>query len=305
MAGYSGTPLVRKLGIRPNEKFIALNAPENYAQLARRFAGRRDDNESPNEWYASSSICSLGNEAIWKSGCASLRTKLDDAGMLWISWPKKSSKVATDITEDTIRAVALAARFVDVKVCAVDEIWSGLKLMIRRENQENKMKTRYFDHIDLRVKDRETSAEVLRTGSAGDRFHARKKRAGMGDAFTPPGEGKLPFFGFTEDPNHRPNGTRISFWADTREEVDRVAEVVRRAGGKVLEGPELCANTRRIITRSFSRIRTATSWRFVAGTMSEIDARARPAFHPSAGRRRWCRSRGFRAIISAPSPCAA
>ncbi len=59
--------------------------------------------------------------------------------------------------------------------------------------------------------------------------------------YTAPGEGKREFFGFTEDPDHRPNGTRISFWADTHEEVDRVAEVVKRAGGKVLEGPELCA----------------------------------------------------------------
>jgi catechol 2,3-dioxygenase-like lactoylglutathione lyase family enzyme len=55
-----------------------------------------------------------------------------------------------------------------------------------------------------------------------------------------PGEGKVPFFGFTEDPHHVPNGTRISFWADTPEEIDRVAEVVRRAGGKVLQGPEMC-----------------------------------------------------------------
>ena len=58
--------------------------------------------------------------------------------------------------------------------------------------------------------------------------------------YTAPGEGKREFFGFTGDPDHQPNGTRISFWADTHEEVDRVAEVVKRAGGKVLEGPEVC-----------------------------------------------------------------
>ncbi len=67
-----------------------------------------------------------------------LRTKLDDAGMLWISWPKKAAKVETDITEDTIREVALPLGFVDVKVCAVDETWSGLKLMVRRENRKAK-----------------------------------------------------------------------------------------------------------------------------------------------------------------------
>jgi hypothetical protein len=65
-----------------------------------------------------------------------LPAKLDEAGMVWVSWPKKSAKVPTDITEDTIREVALPLGFVDVKVCAVDEKWSGLKLMIRRENRK-------------------------------------------------------------------------------------------------------------------------------------------------------------------------
>jgi len=65
-----------------------------------------------------------------------LRKIIDDAGVLWISWPKKSSGVATDITEDVIRDVCLPLGFVDVKVCAVDETWSGLKLMIRRENRK-------------------------------------------------------------------------------------------------------------------------------------------------------------------------
>ena len=64
-----------------------------------------------------------------------LRKLIADAGTLWISWPKKSSGVATDITEDTIREVALPLGFVDVKVCAVDQTWSGLKLMVRRENR--------------------------------------------------------------------------------------------------------------------------------------------------------------------------
>ena len=103
------------------------------------------------------------------------------------------------------------------------------------------MKTRLYDHIDLRVRDMETAK----------RFYAQVLPA-LG--FTEPGddnvwfslyapgdsEQKPPFFGVTHDPEHRPNGTRISFWADSRDEVDRVAEVVRRAGGKVLEGPELC-----------------------------------------------------------------
>ena len=104
------------------------------------------------------------------------------------------------------------------------------------------MKTRYLDHIDLRVKDieraREFYAQILpaigftRPGDTGPEWYN----------FYAPGEGKTEFFGFTEDPNHVPNGTRISFWAESREEVNRVAEVVKRAGGKVLEGPELCVD---------------------------------------------------------------
>src|SRR4051812_41693159 len=101
------------------------------------------------------------------------------------------------------------------------------------------MKTRCFDHVDLRV----------RNMAAALPFYAALLPAlgfteASGDdtwmTYTAPGGGKREFFGFTEDPNHQPNGTRVSFWADTRDEVDRVAEVVRGAGGKVLEGPELC-----------------------------------------------------------------
>jgi len=67
-----------------------------------------------------------------------LRAKVADSGVVWVSWPKKSSGVPSDVTEDTIRKVGLPLGFVDVKVCAVDEIWSGLKLMIRRENRKSK-----------------------------------------------------------------------------------------------------------------------------------------------------------------------
>ncbi len=102
------------------------------------------------------------------------------------------------------------------------------------------MKTRLYDHIDLRVRDMEVAKrfykEVLpalgftEPGDDGEWFSLYAE-----------GEGKPPFFGITHDPQHRANGTRISFWADTREEVNRVAEIVKRAGGLALEGPELCA----------------------------------------------------------------
>ncbi len=101
------------------------------------------------------------------------------------------------------------------------------------------MKTRFFDHIDLRVKDKKRAAQFYSQVLPAIGF-TRERAEQEWTTFYAEGADKLPFFGFTEDPNHQPNGTRISFWADTREEVDRVAEVVRRAGGKVLEGPELC-----------------------------------------------------------------
>ncbi len=70
--------------------------------------------------------------AVLKGKLAKLRLLIAPNGIVWVSWPKKSSKVSTDITEDAIRAIALPMGFVDIKVCAVDEIWSGLKLMIRK-----------------------------------------------------------------------------------------------------------------------------------------------------------------------------
>ena len=102
------------------------------------------------------------------------------------------------------------------------------------------MKTRCFDHIDLRVHDMAVAQrfydQILPaigfTDSSGDSTWM---------TYTAKGGEKPEFFGFTHDAEHRPNGTRISFWADTREEVDRVAEVVKQAGGLVLEGPEVCA----------------------------------------------------------------
>jgi catechol 2,3-dioxygenase-like lactoylglutathione lyase family enzyme len=102
------------------------------------------------------------------------------------------------------------------------------------------MKTRFLDHIDLRVRDIDAARKFY--GKILPAIGFTNKTSDDDDCVTyrATGEGMPEFFCFTVDPNHQPNGTRISFWADTREEVDRVAEVVRQAGGKVLEGPELC-----------------------------------------------------------------
>ena len=74
--------------------------------------------------------------ANWKNSSADCKKKIPDTGTIWVSWPKKSAGVPTDVTEDVIRAVALPLGFVDVKVCAIDETWSGLKLMVRRANRK-------------------------------------------------------------------------------------------------------------------------------------------------------------------------
>lgn len=132
MAGYSGTPLWKKLGYKPGLSVWIENAPTGYRQLL----ALPDDLEIVWE-----SRCRAGQPfahvfvdqaATLKSRLKSLRSALAADGVVWISWPKKSSGVVTDITEDTIRSLALPLGFVDVKVCAVDTTWSGLKLMIRK-----------------------------------------------------------------------------------------------------------------------------------------------------------------------------
>jgi len=129
--GYSGTPLAKKLGLKPGQRawfadmpdsvraeidpaaigLILLAEPEAGMDVAHIFVTTRADLERH---------------------VAELRDRLSPDGMLWVSWPKKASKVSTDITEDTIRTVALPTGLVDVKVCAVDDVWSGLKLVIRK-----------------------------------------------------------------------------------------------------------------------------------------------------------------------------
>ena len=136
MAGYSGTPLAQKLGIKSGATVIVIEAPSNYRKLLRglppgvTFTDRATVNCNFVHLFAS-------KRRELEEQLQQLRMKLADAGTLWVSWPKKSAGVPTDITEDVIRAVALPLGFVDVKVCAVDETWSGLKLMVRRENRRS------------------------------------------------------------------------------------------------------------------------------------------------------------------------
>jgi hypothetical protein len=132
MAGYSSRPLVEKLGIRPGTAVVVLGGPPDFpatlsplpegagirkrlsrgATFIHQFARRKDD---------------------LAAAFPRLAQALADDGMVWISWPKKTSKIATDLTEDVVRGLGLPLGLVDVKVCAIDETWSGLKFVRRKE----------------------------------------------------------------------------------------------------------------------------------------------------------------------------
>ena len=134
MAGYSGTPLAAKLGIKEGSRLFLSAAPKNYLELVAPVPKgarvvKRIDNETDIVH-----IFSTEKARLTRLLRASLEKIRPDA-TIWVSWPKKSSKVPTDITEDTIREVALPMGLVDIKVCAVDEVWSGLKLVLRKENR--------------------------------------------------------------------------------------------------------------------------------------------------------------------------
>ena len=137
MAGYSGTPLPQKLGIRPGTIVVAIDPPENYRKLLAPIPSGVNFATRPVGKTKFIHLFVKERRALTEH-LRSLRQKITEDATLWISWPKKSSGVATDVTEDVIRAVALPLGFVDIKVCAVDETWSGLKLMIRRENRKSK-----------------------------------------------------------------------------------------------------------------------------------------------------------------------
>jgi len=135
MAGYSGTSLTRKLGIKPATTVAVINRPVGYQKLL----GKHPDGvEFTDRVRSGSSFIHFftTRRSELEKQLNRLREKVSDTGTVWVSWPKKSAGVSTDVTEDVIRAVALPLGFVDVKVCAIDETWSGLKLVIRRTNRK-------------------------------------------------------------------------------------------------------------------------------------------------------------------------
>jgi hypothetical protein len=128
-AGYSGTPLARKLGLAPGQRVLFEEAPgEDWvevpdgATVLRRAAPELD-----------LVVTFVTSERRLRDRLAALRPRLAPAGALWVAWPKRASGVATDVSEDVVRDLALTGDLVDVKVIAIDETWSGLKLVIRKE----------------------------------------------------------------------------------------------------------------------------------------------------------------------------
>jgi Protein of unknown function (DUF3052) len=130
--GYSGTPLVKKLGIGANARVCTKNAPDKYNRLLEPLPSGVSFHAKPSESTDVVHVFVDRKRTLLKE-LKELRKTLRGSAIIWISWPKKSSGVPTDITEDTIREAALPLGFVDIKVCAVTEVWSGLKLVVRKE----------------------------------------------------------------------------------------------------------------------------------------------------------------------------
>jgi hypothetical protein len=130
--GYSGTPLAKKLGLKAGMRAWFHDMPDSVrAEIATAGIALTEE-AAPSAGLDAAHIFTT-ERAELERHLPALRGLIQSAGQIWVSWPKKASKVPTDITEDTIREVALPIGLVDIKVCAVDQTWSGLKLVIRRE----------------------------------------------------------------------------------------------------------------------------------------------------------------------------
>ena len=132
--GYSGTPLARKLGIKPGFRIAAINSPATYQDLIAPVPENVTLIETVFEPIDLVHIFTNSRDELFTE-LARLRNVIKQNGTIWVSWYKKAAKLPTEITEDTVREAAFPLGLVDVKVCAVDEKWSGLKLVIRKENR--------------------------------------------------------------------------------------------------------------------------------------------------------------------------
>jgi hypothetical protein len=132
LAGYSGTPLPKKLGLKEGGRIVLIGAPANFARHLVPLPPGAEIITRTSSRMRLVLFFTTGRKQL-ESRFVALAAKLDPAGMLWVAWPKEASGVATDLNENVVREVGLAAGLVDNKVCAIDEVWSGLRLVVRRE----------------------------------------------------------------------------------------------------------------------------------------------------------------------------
>src|SRR5579872_5829860 len=139
MAGYSGTPLVQKLMIKPGHRLALVEAPKGFPKVL----GALPEGVSVTRELGPVHdvvLLFVTARSDLEKRFAKTAKRLDPAGGLWVAWPKKASGVPTDVTEDVVREVALAAGLVDVKVCAIDDTWSGLRCVMRVKDRPAKKK---------------------------------------------------------------------------------------------------------------------------------------------------------------------
>jgi hypothetical protein len=133
-AGYSGTPLAKKLGIKARGRVFVSSAPANFRKLVAPLPDEAKIVAQLDEATDVVHVFATDKSHLLTILQAVMKKMRKDAA-IWVSWPKKASRVSTDITEDAIRAIALPMGLVDIKVCAVDDVWSALKLVIRKERR--------------------------------------------------------------------------------------------------------------------------------------------------------------------------
>jgi hypothetical protein len=134
MAGYSGTPLVQKLGIKPDARLHFANAPPNFATTLGPLPAGVEQVGGTAKGLDLALLFVTDRAALGKQ-FTKVAARLTPAGMLWVAWPKKASGVSTDLTENVVREVGLAAGLVDTKVCAIDAVWSGLRFVYRLKDR--------------------------------------------------------------------------------------------------------------------------------------------------------------------------
>ncbi|MEM8917604.1 MAG: hypothetical protein AAGE37_01990 [Pseudomonadota bacterium] len=131
-SGYSGTPLAKKLTLKDGMTVWFEDMPDSVREEIDAYGLKLFEKAVPVDGLDAAHIF-VTERAVLEKLLTTLRSLISPAGQVWVSWPKKAAKVDTDITEDTIRSLCLPMGFVDIKVCAIDAVWSGLKLVIRKE----------------------------------------------------------------------------------------------------------------------------------------------------------------------------